>query len=1631
MSFYQPIYIRYNLIEEENFLYENLERKQINPYYMSETTGFINKFIDNYSDVITDSIRPDDKAQPHQKYILNFLNENTPYRGLLVYHGLGSGKTAASIFTSQGYNKEIVVMTPVSLKNNYEDEIKTFGEKLYTTNNNWVWVPLIEFNENYNIFLERLHKLDFNELVKRYKLLNRIEEDDRFIESIGKNKKILLTYLLLNNYIPFLFKSRLDETIDILDKLIEFYNSLKVKKTQNILKKTKGLKDYAPITFKEFKLGTFIKKILQSKAIPQSFTFEELEAITVELKQLSSNPETNKLLQINTEEIDKLLADKKLVSLEYLMSNGLLTTINKSDNIQLGLFMIQNGESNYEGHQYKEEIDSQIEKFYNMKYKFIGYTSGTALFLSKKGQGIFDQLIPKYQLDLIKDEVNAGDKDEELYQFNIDKFIKFMEVLYKKYQNPFDNKVVVIDEIHNLTGMMLGSGYRMNYLYELLMRATNCNLIFLSGTPVINVPYQLAITFNLLRGLLKMYHIKIISTDKELTEYGDLLYRNPYIDRFNINFNEKTLDFSLLPIGFINNFITKSGENFREGVIKNIVDLKTEDEILDEILKIFIADHTKIFFEKNDYSISSIFPDFLNKNVGKKSFIDIKNSQFKKQNQDKFNEMYINSIDMTINERSIVDMQKRIIGLVSHFNEVSDPDSKIFPSVFFNNELLTDETDLKLSCENRGLDISGNNDELNERLENFGMKKEGDKSADEVYLSDLQLMDYLEKRYVEYEKEEKERKKQMMQNIINGNSETFSFFKVLTRQCGNFTFPTVDKQKKAIKRILRSEFRKDNKLKKELLFLMNKICDDDEGKKQELLSQLCEKITNSKDSVVLKDFYQEIINTINESEDIDFEKRFQCKDNMEILEQDIDEFCTATSDFNDIEEYFDKESKKYDESISKLIETLDIDHLNFNINTDFQFNLMELSPKFYKILNNIYETKGLVFGYSQFRTVEGLALFEKVLTFNGFKNYDYDGEITVNDTVRYHITTKENAESWNIGKVIEVLENGTYKVLPIKSTYWYNNPELRAWDWESLSDNDRKYLTINNFSAETWTDIELESELIIEKTHIYHCKYTIWSGATPNEEKAEILKLYTDESNKYGKDCLILLTTQSGSEGISLKNVRQVHIFEPYWNEIRTKQVIGRARRLNSHILLPENERNVEVFNYQIKFNPSFTADTYDEILTKILKITFYDVHFKNLPIYKEVIIKDDFLTSDQTLNHISINKTKLLAGFLDLIKETSIDCKFNKQKNEYSDFSYKYNKCLNKITTSNQFTDHTYDLSIIYDDRTFIAEDKFIIMRAEINNLFVLIKYNDKYEDINQAIENETELDAYNFYKYYALGEFKDKVMYSEQVIGKLFLTPDGTFKMKFLEGENINQGKYKHLQQIIKKKHPSFPVTDTKQNMVMIFDINKEYNKYIESKIESESVDKPADESADEPAPEEPVEETKSKIVINKKARALELLKKKKQKKVISFEIIEKTINELHSELIIDVKNLLEVLVELLKINTEITNIKSVTAQESLTEKNITVDFITGFYDEIMIAYDKIIENKSNREILDKLIELIQGFFGHINHLLNMSNEINIKFKNINKENLDFNSKLEIVGILYTNIDTSIKRLKSQISK
>ena len=91
--------------------------------------------------------------------------------------------------------------------------------------------------------------------------------------------------------------------------------------------------------------------------------------------------------------------------------------------------------------------------------------------------------------------------------------------------------------------------------------------------------------------------------------------------------------------------------------------------------------------------------------------------------------------------------------------------------------------------------------------------------------------------------------------------------------------------------------------------------------------------------------------------------------------------------------------------------------------------------------------------------------------------------------------------------------------------------------------------------------------------------YAIISGKkliSPDNE--EELKAITDNNNINGENIKVLLISQAGSEGLDFKNIRQVHILDPWYNMNRIEQTIGRAVRNCSHKNLPFIERNVEIY---------------------------------------------------------------------------------------------------------------------------------------------------------------------------------------------------------------------------------------------------------------------------------------------------------------------------------------------------------------------------------------------------------------------------------------------------------------------
>jgi hypothetical protein len=83
--------------------------------------------------------------QPHQAFIKNFMSFQTPYNSLLLYHGLGSGKTCSAIgvceemreyMKQMGINNKILIVASENVQDNFK--LQMFDErKLKLIDGNW------------------------------------------------------------------------------------------------------------------------------------------------------------------------------------------------------------------------------------------------------------------------------------------------------------------------------------------------------------------------------------------------------------------------------------------------------------------------------------------------------------------------------------------------------------------------------------------------------------------------------------------------------------------------------------------------------------------------------------------------------------------------------------------------------------------------------------------------------------------------------------------------------------------------------------------------------------------------------------------------------------------------------------------------------------------------------------------------------------------------------------------------------------------------------------------------------------------------------------------------------------------------------------------------------------------------------------------------------------------------------------------------------------------------------------------------------------------------------------------------------------------------------------------------------
>ena len=195
--------------------------------------------------------------------------------------------------------------------------------------------------------------------------------------------------------------------------------------------------------------------------------------------------------------------------------------------------------------------------------------------------------------------------------------------------------------------------------------------------------------------------------------------------------------------------------------------------------------------------------------------------------------------------------------------------------------------------------------------------------------------------------------------------------------------------------------------------------------------------------------------------------------------------------------------------------------------------------------------------------------------------------------------------------------------------------------------------------------------------------FILYDDSTNMEERETLREIFNSSDNKDGKFIKILIGSPVISEGITLKNVNQVHILEPSWNMSRINQIIGRAIRHFSHKDIP-NRNFVNVFKYC-------------SIYSKSNNYSFID---------KEKYI----LCEEKDRNNKEVER---------ILKTISIDCAYNKTSNlnNYSsecDYTTCKYKCIINTNTNNKHDKFLYNLYIDFFEKFDIE-----YVMNKIRNLF------------------------------------------------------------------------------------------------------------------------------------------------------------------------------------------------------------------------------------------------------------------------------------------------------------------------
>lgn len=725
----------------------------------------------------------------------------------------------------------------------------------------------------------------------------------------------------------------------------------------------------------------------------------------------------------------------------------------------------------------------------------------------------------------------------------------------------FDNAVIVIDEVHNITRMMckkidpylqanrldakgmpkpnkmselvtpekwvpsrpgdLKRYKRAFVLYRLLIQAQNSKIIALSGTPIVNNPTEIAILGNILHGYFHCVRTTLATVDdRKLAQVDAVLQRHPRVNYYAIQKAEgtSTLFFSMLDDNYYKMIDTETGglvgvaqrdedDDEQSDMPMTIYDLFTDIKPLIEEVGVRVE-------EKPVYMALPLFPPTV----------------------DDFKKFFVN--ESTANIENGLTFMKRMSGLVSYYK--------------------------------------GSKKELMPEVTKDEVVK--------VTMSSLQVPKYTAARLQEIDVEDRTLPKKPGFDETEGwDEEKLMSYRFLSRSICNFVFPT-DLERplpRGKKDLTAAVDTKEITIGDGVADLSTDAAAVAEAEREAAATK---QEDDAADDVVDTAFAEGAA-PVNPFDEMYAEELA----NADMFEPEDNAAAAAGAPAPPVKRF-----KTYQEELAFALK-----ELYRRRNTLFKMDpaappeeqLRMYSPKYAAILEKVRESPGSALVYSAFKTVEGLGTFAMGLEANGFAPIRIQGP-------------ENNLE-----------------LAPETAASFLERPEQFRYIQYSGDSSAVERATLLNIFNMALEKLPPKIKGVLERSAL------------------------SDSLNMTGEVCRVFMITGAGAEGLSLRNVRQVHIMEPHWNNVRTEQVKGRAVRICSHSTFERLEdRTVEVYTYVAQFDPE--------------KIKTHQVD-------ETIMNKDRGETTDQYIYGVASRKSRLSESFLDAIKKGAVDCQLNYWEND------------------------------------------------------------------------------------------------------------------------------------------------------------------------------------------------------------------------------------------------------------------------------------------------------------------------------------------------------------------------------